>query len=91
MKDECIFVWRIVVAAGKIKGRFVHVMLYCNNSLVHISLCCIISHDVILNDKALTRFEYWFLDMYKHCLRFEVIISMTMMITVIWNLTCSLV
>jgi len=51
-KDECIFVWRVVVAAGKIKGRFVHVMLYYNSSLVHISLCCIISHDVILNDKA---------------------------------------
>jgi hypothetical protein len=51
-KDECIFVWRIVVAAAKIKGRFVHVMLYCNNYLVNISLCCIISHDIILNDKA---------------------------------------
>jgi len=50
-KDEYIFVWRIVVAAEKIKGRFVHVMLYCSNYLVHISLCCKISHAVILNDK----------------------------------------
>jgi hypothetical protein len=48
-KEVCIFVWRIVVAAEKIKGRFVHVMIYGNNYLEHISLCCIISHDVILN------------------------------------------
>lgn len=51
-KDECIFVWKIVVAAEKIKGRFVHVMLCRNNYLVHISLCCKIPHDVILNDKV---------------------------------------
>jgi hypothetical protein len=85
-------VWRIVVAAEKIKGKFVHVMLYCNNNFVHISLCWVISHHVILNDNAQVRFEYWFLDTYEHSLIFEVIMSMTMKITVIWDVTsCSLV
>jgi hypothetical protein len=51
-KHECIFVWMIVVPAEKIKGRFVYVVFYCNNYLVHISLCCIISHYVILNEKV---------------------------------------